>query len=72
MARMSRRSVIGAQQPNELIVLGSPVLLPIVMSFLDRNSLNNCRQVCKNWEDAARKTLMMRCDLDVGTFFSEL
>jgi hypothetical protein len=70
MARMSSSSVIGAQQPpNELIVLGSPDLLPIVMSFLDQNALNNCRQVCKSWEDAARKTLMKRCDLDVEAFF---
>jgi hypothetical protein len=70
MASMSSRSITGAQQPpNELIVLGSPVLLPIVMSFLDRNSLNNCRQVCQSWEDAARRTLMKRCDLDVEAFF---
>jgi hypothetical protein len=69
MARMRSSSVIATQQPNELIVLGSPDLLPIVMNFLDQNSLNNCRQVCQSWEDAARKTLMKRCDLDVEAFF---
>jgi hypothetical protein len=73
MARMNSSSVIGAQQPpNELIVLGSPVLLPIVMSFLDRNSLENCRQVCQSWEDAARRTLMKRCDLNVQAFFTNV
>jgi hypothetical protein len=69
MARLSSSSVIGAQQPNELIVLGSPDLLPIVMSFMDQKSLKNCRQVCQSWEDAARRTLMKRCDLDVEAFF---
>jgi hypothetical protein len=72
MARMSSSSVIGPQQPNELIVLGSPDFLPIVMSFLDRNSLKNCRQVCKSWEDAARRALMKRCDLNVGAFFTNV
>jgi hypothetical protein len=71
MARMNSSSVIG-EPPNELIVLGSADFLPIVMSFLDEKSLKNCRGVCKSWEDAARRTLMKRCSLNVEAFFTNV
>jgi hypothetical protein len=54
--------------PNELIGLGSPIL-DIVMGYLDVNSLKKCRGVCKSWEDAARRALMMKCGLNVLKFF---
>jgi hypothetical protein len=54
--------------PNELIGLGSPVL-DILMDFLPEKSLKNCRQVCSSWEDAARRSLMKQCGLNVQAFF---
>jgi hypothetical protein len=57
--------------PNELIGLGSPVL-DILMGYLDQKSLKNCRQVCKSWEDAARRALMKRCGLYVEAFFKSV
>jgi hypothetical protein len=62
---VTRKSVL---PPNELIGLGSPVL-DILMGYLDEKSLKNSRGVCKSWEDAARRTLMKRCGLDVEAFF---
>jgi hypothetical protein len=43
--------------PNELIGLGSPVL---------------DIEVCKSWEDAARRALMKRCGLNVEAFFKSV
>jgi hypothetical protein len=57
--------------PNELICLGSPVL-DLVMSFLDKDSLKTCRQVCGSWEDAARRSLMKLTDLKVFEFFNNV
>jgi hypothetical protein len=57
--------------PNELIGLGSPVL-DIVMDYLDEKSLKKCRQVCKSWEDAARRALVKQCGLNVEAFFKSV
>jgi hypothetical protein len=60
-----------APLPNELICLGSPIL-DLVMSFLDKDSLKTCRQVCGSWEDAARRSLMKLTDLKVLEFFNNV
>jgi hypothetical protein len=66
--KVTKMSVI---PPNELIGLGSPVL-DTLMGYLDEKSLKNCREVCKSWEDAARRALMKQCGLNVEAFFKSV
>jgi hypothetical protein len=60
-----KRSILPS---NELIAFGSNVLYNI-MEFLDDESLKSCRQVCKSWENAARRSLMKECGVDVEELF---
>jgi hypothetical protein len=69
MARIM--SSVKSPPPNEFIALGSPVLR-ILMSFLDNKTLKNSRQVCKSWEDTARRTLMTRADLNIQSIMNNL
>jgi hypothetical protein len=60
-----RRSILPS---NELIAFGSTVL-DNIMDFLDKESLMSCRQVCRSWEIAARRTLMKECGIKVEELF---
>jgi hypothetical protein len=72
LARMSSTSNVNVSRPPcELISFGS-LVLDIVMDYLDEKSLKNCRQVCKSWEEAARRALMKRCDLNVQKFYNNV